>query len=155
LLRSLLQRGLLDDDEGGHRITPAGLAAIGDSVPVEAPAGRIMLRSAAQVVVEAWEAGTGLEEALTGLRSALSTPRSPRANTKRAQVLELLRQPEGASGPQIAEATGWAAHTVRGFLAGLQRQGSKVEVVQRVRQARPGKAGAHGSYSIYRLVKEI
>jgi hypothetical protein len=69
-------------------------------------------------------------------------------------VLALLRRPEGASGPQIAAATTWAPHTVRGFLAGLQRQGSKVEVLQRVRQVGPGKAGARGSYSIYRLVEE-
>jgi biotin operon repressor len=104
--------------------------------------------------VEAWEIGNGLEEALAILRSALGAPRSPRANTKRAQVLALLRRPEGVSGPQISEATGWASHTVRGFLAGLRRQGSKIEVLQRVRQSGPGKEGARGSYSIYRLVGE-
>jgi len=95
----------------------------------------------------------GLEEALVALQTALSTPRSPRANTKRAQVLALLRRPEGASGPQITEVTGWAPHTVRGFLAGLQRRGSKVAVLERVRQIGPGKAGARGSYSIYRLAE--
>jgi hypothetical protein len=52
------------------------------------------------------------------------------------------------------EATGWAPHTVRDFLAGLQRQGSGIDVLQRVRQVGPGKAGARGSYSIYRLAKE-
>jgi predicted ArsR family transcriptional regulator len=112
------------------------------------------LRSAAQAAVAAWEAGTGLEEALTSLQSALSASRSPRTNTKRAQVLALLRRPEGASGPQIAESTGWAPHTVRGFLAGLQRQGKTIEVLQRVRQVGTGKAGSRGSYSVYRLVEE-
>ena len=98
----------------------------------------------------------GLDEALTTLGAALSAQRSPQANTKRAQVLALLRRPEGASGPQIAEATGWAPHTVRDFLASLQRQGSKFEVLERVRQiGGPGKAGARGSYSIYRLVEEL
>ena len=69
-------------------------------------------------------------------------------------MLALLRRPEGASGPQIADATGWAPHTVRGFLAGLQRQGSKVTVLERVRQVGPGQAGARGSYTVYRLPEE-
>jgi hypothetical protein len=63
----------------------------------------------------------------------------------------MLRRPEGASGPQIAEATGWAAHTVRGFLASLAKKGMAVEVVERVRQIGPNKQGAKGSYTIYRL----
>jgi len=154
VLRSLLQRGLLDEEGDNLRITPAGLAAVGALAPAPAPVVRPSLRNAAQAVVAAWEAGTGLDEALTVLRAALGAPHSPRADTKRAQVLALLRRPEGASGPQIAEATGWAPHTVRGFLAGLQRQGSKVTVLERVRQVGPGKAGVRGSYTVYRLREE-
>jgi predicted ArsR family transcriptional regulator len=74
--------------------------------------------------------------------------------TKQAQVLAMLRRTEGASGPQIAEAMGWAAHTVRGFLASLAKKGNKVEVLQRVRQVGPNKQGAKGSYTVYRLVVE-
>jgi hypothetical protein len=43
---------------------------------------------------------------------------------------------------------------VHGFLAGLRRQGSRVEVLHRVRQVGLGKGAARGSYSIYRLVEE-
>jgi hypothetical protein len=75
-------------------------------------------------------------------------------DTKRAQVLTMLSRPEGASGPQIAEATSWAPHTVRGFLAGLAKKGIKVDVLERVRQAGPNKQGAKGSYSVYRVVAE-
>jgi hypothetical protein len=64
----------------------------------------------------------------------------------------MLARDEGASGPQIADAMGWAPHTVRGFLAGLARKGLKVEVLDRVRQVGPDKQGAKGSYSVYRLV---
>jgi hypothetical protein len=46
-------------------------------------------------------------------------------------------------------------YTVGGFLAGLQRQGSKLEVLQRARQVGAGKACARVSYSIYCLVEEI
>jgi fructose-1-phosphate kinase PfkB-like protein len=57
---------------------------------------------------------------------------------------------------QVIEATGWGSSTrVGGFLAGLQRQGSTLEVLQRARQVGAGKACARVSYSIYRLVEEI
>jgi hypothetical protein len=50
------------------------------------------------------------------------------------------------------DATGWQQHTVRGFFAGLKkRQGIAVEVMERIRQVGPGKDGAKGSYSIYRI----
>ncbi len=51
----------------------------------------------------------------------------------------------------IAEATGWAAHTVRGFFAGLKKRGIEVAVLERVRQLGPDKAGAKGSYTVYRV----
>ena len=63
----------------------------------------------------------------------------------------MLRRPEGATVAQIAEATGWAPHTVRGFFAGLKKKGIEVAVLERVRQVGPNKAGAKGSYSVYRI----
>jgi len=67
-------------------------------------------------------------------------------------VLALLRRPEGATIAQIAEATGWQAHTIRGFFAGLKkRQGIAVEAIERIRQVGPNRDGAKGSYSIYRI----
>jgi hypothetical protein len=76
-------------------------------------------------------------------------------DTKRAQVLTMLSRPEGASGPQIAEATSWAPHTVRGLLAGLAKKGIKVGVLDRIHQVGPNRQGAKGSYSIYRLAGEV
>jgi hypothetical protein len=63
--------------------------------------------------------------------------------------LALLRRPEGVSGPDIIEATGWAPHTVRGFLAGLSRKGITVTVLERVRHPE----GAKGSYTVYRITE--
>ncbi len=41
-----------------------------------------------------------------------------RDNSKQAQVIAMLRRPEGATIAQICEATSWQAHTVRGTFAG-------------------------------------
>lgn len=49
-------------------------------------------------------------------------PRRTRAHSKQAQVIAMLRRPEGATIRQIAEATGWQAHTVRGTLAGALKK---------------------------------
>ena len=39
-------------------------------------------------------------------------------NTKTARMLALLKQPSGASLKSLMKATGWQAHSVRGFLSG-------------------------------------
>ncbi|ACM03931.1 DUF3489 domain-containing protein [Cereibacter sphaeroides] len=45
-------------------------------------------------------------------------PVTIRAGTKQAQIIALLRRPEGASIAEIVEATGWLAHSVRGLISG-------------------------------------
>ena len=50
-------------------------------------------------------------------RAEAKTPRS-RENSKQAQVIAMLKRPEGATISQIMESTGWQAHTVRGTFAG-------------------------------------
>ncbi|MFC0128171.1 DUF3489 domain-containing protein [Ralstonia solanacearum] len=41
-----------------------------------------------------------------------------RENSKQAQVIAMLRHPDGATINEICKATGWQAHTVRGAFAG-------------------------------------
>ena len=120
--------------------------------------------AAAAAVLEEWDDRDnqqyGLPQASERLRIALaakpgrpardpSTPRKPREGTKQQAVLTMLRRDEGATVAQIAEATGWASHTVRGFLAGLKKKGIQVITLERVRMVGPNKGGAKGSYSIY------
>jgi hypothetical protein len=50
------------------------------------------------------------------------TERKIREGTKQALVIEMLRRPEGASIAEIVEATQWASHTTRGFLAGALKK---------------------------------
>ena len=125
------------------------------------------LRTVAEAVLAAWDDEAGeraaLLDAIAALRATLVKPapagrptgtHKPREGIKQRQVLAMLRRPEGATVAQIAKATGWQAHTVRGFFAGLKRrQGIAVEVAERTRQAGPGKEGAKGSYTVYRIVE--
>ena len=78
---------------------------------------------------------------------------TPRAGTKQAQMIELLKRPEGATVEQIAEATGWQHHTIRGAISGALKKklGLNVEAT-RTREVGPEKTGAKGSSTVYRIV---
>ena len=54
-------------------------------------------------------------------------PKARRAN-KKAEVIDLMRRPSGATLAEIMEATGWQKHTVRGFVSILGGKGGlKIE----------------------------
>ncbi|WP_062309657.1 DUF3489 domain-containing protein [Polynucleobacter sinensis] len=43
---------------------------------------------------------------------------APKASSKQAQVIAILSNPQGAKLPELMQATGWQAHSVRDFLSG-------------------------------------
>ena len=61
--------------------------------------------------------------------------RPPRENTKEAQVIAMLRRPEGATLAQIGESTGWQTHTIRGFFAAALKKRHGLAVTSEKPQA--------------------
>ncbi|MGB7721390.1 MAG: DUF3489 domain-containing protein [Bryobacteraceae bacterium] len=81
------------------------------------------------------------ETATTAPKAAKGTPKKTKATrtkggaptaregSKKATVLELLRRKTGATLAEIAKATGWQNHSIRGFISGTitKKMGLKVE----------------------------
>jgi hypothetical protein len=60
-------------------------------------------------------------------KKAASKPKSDRTN-KKAEVIAMMKRAKGVTLAEIIEATGWQAHTVRGFVSILgSKGGEKIE----------------------------
>ena len=90
--------------------TDAGLAAIGIE-PDEADAAPASATDAPQQ-----------DPAPDGDAEAAHATRTPRAGTKQAALIAMLRSPEGATIEEITAANGWQSHTVRGAIAGALKK---------------------------------
>jgi Protein of unknown function (DUF3489) len=159
------------------RITRAGLEAIGveaedtgsDTAPAEADAGATPADAGVQAIeapAPATEAGGAATPAKSRAKakaakvkaakpgkSAPAEKPAPRAGTKQAFMIEMLERPEGATVEQIAAATGWQKHTIRGAISGALKKklGLTVEA-SRTREVGPNKTGAKGSSTVYRII---
>ena len=111
VLDALVSRAFIVAEEGDWRITTEGYFASLDK-PQHASAPDPNIVAASAPVISNAEAA---QKPTTPV-----PPRTPRTreNSKQAQVIAMLRRPEGATIQQICETTGWQAHTVRGTFAG-------------------------------------
>ena len=58
---------------------------------------------------------------------------TPRAESKGAQILTLIRRPKGATLAELTKLTGWQNHSIRGYLSGTvgKKMGLTVESAKR------------------------
>ena len=147
VLGSLKAKGLIDhlgaprgDDPPPVRITRAGLEAIGVETEDDAPEGAtpadtgvtsadaavqgidVAPATAADGAATPAQTGKTAKRKARVTKAAAADKRMPRAGTKQAQMIELLRRAEGATVEQIAAATGWQHHTIRGAISGALKK---------------------------------
>jgi hypothetical protein len=166
MIASLAQRDLIAQVAGQWRITPKAIAFVTGGVPdaqdavvqeepraatetdttdpmdkYDIPTFLATPPAAASTSFELdtdTEAGLATQEAQWQAEKQVASRQSVRANSKLALMLDMLRQPQGASIEAICQATGWQAHSVRGTFAatlkkkmGLAIASEKVEVAGR------------------------
>jgi len=100
--------------------TDAAFAALGLTPPVAEPLAAVA-EAAEPQPTEPTDANAAAPEASEPAAAPAEKPRV-RAGTKQAQMIAMLEAPEGATVPEIAEATGWRLHTVRGAIAGALKK---------------------------------
>lgn len=108
VLTALLQRGWIEPADGGHVLTDAGYAAIGQQRP--APPDDVQPL-----------------DTTSDLQFLEGIPVRP--GTKLAALLIALRRPQGATNLQLMLATGWQPHSVRGAISGMLRKKLGLNVV--------------------------
>ena len=86
-----------------------------------------------------------LTERLWSTMEAMPDPQPARAS-KQAEVIALLRRPEGATVDEVRAATGWQPHTVRGVFSGALKKKLGLDIVaskeERGRVYRIAESGA-------------
>ena len=106
VLDGLINRALITTDQTDWFIAAEGYDALG--IPRRAP----ISAEAIDAVIE----------------SATAAKPRTRENSKQAQVIAMLKRPEGATIAQIVAATGWQQHTVRGTFAGAFKKKLGLEI---------------------------
>ena len=139
VIEGLFTRAMIIGSNGDWIVTDAAYEALGRprteqtaATETATPAGKKAARKA--------NAAPKTEASGEGEQAA---PRT-RENSKQAQVIAMLKRPEGATIAQICEATSWQAHTVRGTFAGAFKKKLGLTVTS---------DKAEGGVRVYRIVE--
>jgi len=129
VLESMFNRALITPDGDDWRVAAEGYDALGMPRPgvgkkrigkFETKLDQIIANAASAPPTPECDAELEKDIAAaeaTWKQQPKDAPRT-RENSKQAEVIRMLRRPEGATIRQICEATGWQQHTVRGTFAG-------------------------------------
>lgn len=116
VVNALIEKGLLKEVKANRKL--------GDPVWRESDEGHGLTL----IITDTGFAAIGIEVEPQKTRAQKSEPkpaateRRTREGTKQALVIEMLRRPEGATIAEIAKASGWLHHTIRGMIAGALRK---------------------------------
>ena len=102
VIDGLLARGLISNTDGHHLLTDDGYAAVGKRRPAPKNVQK----------ADAPDALTKREATLPAIRPG----------TKLAAIIDVMRNPGGATIAQMMASTGWQAHSVRGAISGMVRK---------------------------------
>ena len=103
----LIKRGLLDEVEADIRKGEPTWRKSGDG------------HGTTLVITDAGLAAIGVETETT--RPDPEQPK-PHSGTKQAMLIEMLKAPDGATIAEIAKATNWLPHTIRGAMSGALKK---------------------------------
>ena len=108
-------------------------ARIWAAIQVLAPTAGEAATAAAQPTAKATRAKKPAKAPAAAKKAApAAEPKTPRAGTKKEEVLRMLRRKNGATNAELQEAMGWQPHSVRGFISGgLRKTGVAVENIKR------------------------
>jgi len=105
----LIKRGLLDEVEADIRNGEPTWRKTGDG------------HGTTLVITDAGLQAIGIETETPQTDPAQVSPK-PRAGTKQAMLIEMLEAPDGATIAEIAKATNWLPHTIRGAMSGALKK---------------------------------
>jgi hypothetical protein len=136
--RGLMMRVPTVDGPGRVLVTTAGQALLGGET-AQAPAATPRRRRAATLVP-----ASAIAPPQAAVSPAASEPKAP--GGKLGTLIALLQRPDGATLEQLASATGWQAHSVRGAISGALKKQRGIDVTSKkvdgVRVYRVAGAGA-------------
>ena len=147
MIKPLIEKGLVEEADANRKLNAPVWRETGDGHGVTlivTDAGLEAIEVEPDMAPRAATRGQETDEALAAPGESSSPPapttapreRKFREGTKQALVIEMLRRPEGASIAEIAEATQWASHSVRGFLAGAIKKKLGLSISSEKEEAR-------------------